>query len=343
MKALMKTAPGVGNLEVRDIPEPKAGPGQVVIEVAKTGICGTDIHIQRGEYACAPPMVLGHEVTGRVADLGPGVGGLTTGQRVITETYFHTCGICRACQEGRINLCPERRSIGTHVNGGFTKYLLVPAIKVHALPDSIDDTSAALTEPLACCVHGVVELARVIPSDVVVLSGPGAIGLLCLQVAKAAGATLVAVGTAADEGRLELAKKLGADHVLVAGRDDLEKRIADLTGGTGADVTIEAAGAGPSVNQCLKLVRRGGTFCQVGLFGAPVTLDYDLIPMKELRLIGSFAQVPSSWLRALSLMATGQVKTAPLVTSERPITEWQSAFDAFFTRRECKMILTPAE
>lgn len=343
MKALMKMEPGVGNLAVRDIPEPKAGPGQVVIEVAKTGICGTDIHIQRGEYSCAPPMVLGHEVTGRIAEIGPGVSSLTTGQRVITETYFHTCGTCRACLEGRINLCPERRSIGTHVNGGFTKYLLVPAIKVHPLTESIDDTSAALTEPLACCVHGVLELARVTSSDVVVLSGPGAIGLLCLQVAKAAGATLVAVGTAADEGRLELAMKLGADHVLVAGRDDLDKHIADLTGGTGADVTIEAAGAGASVNQCLRLVRRGGTFCQVGLFGGPITFDYDLIPMKELRLIGSFAQVPSSWRRALSLMATGQVKTAPLVTSERPITEWQSAFDAFFTRRECKMILTPAD
>jgi L-iditol 2-dehydrogenase len=343
MKALMKTAPGPGNLEIRDIPEPTPGPGQVVIEVGKTGICGTDIHIHRGEYGCVPPMVLGHEVMGRIAEVGGGVAGLTVGQRVITETFFHTCGTCRACREGRINLCPDRRSIGTHVNGGFTRYLVVPAIKVHPLPDSIDDTSAALTEPLACCVHGVLELAGVTPADVVVLSGPGAIGLLCLQAAKAAGATLVAVGTAADEGRLDLAKKLGADHVLAVGRDDVERRVADLTGGMGADMTIEAAGAGPSVNQCLRLVRKGGTFCQIGLFGAPISVDYDLIPMKELRVIGSFAQVPSSWHRALDLMAAGKVKTAPLVTSERPITEWQDAFDDFFTRRECKMLLTPAD
>lgn len=339
----MKTAPGVGNLEIRDLPEPSAGPGQVVIEVVKTGICGTDIHIQRGEYNCAPPLVLGHEVVGRIAEVGPGVTGLNRGDRVVTETYFHTCGRCRACLEGRINLCPERRSIGTHVNGGFTKYLLVPAVKIHRLPDGIDDTSAALAEPLACCVHGVLELAGVTSGDVVVMSGPGAIGLLCMQVAKAAGGTVVAVGTAADEGRLELARTLGADHVVVAGRDDVGRFVADLTDGLGADLTIEAAGVGASVNQCLTLLRRGGTFCQIGLFGAPITIDYDLIPLHEIRLVGSFAHLPSSWRRGLRLLAEGQVKTGPLVTSERPITEWQAAFDAFSTRRECKMLLTPAD
>lgn len=343
MKALMKTAAGVGNLEIRDLPEPSAGPGQVVIEVVKTGICGTDIHIQRGEYNCAPPLVLGHEVVGRIAEVGPGVTGLNRGDRVVTETYFHTCGRCRACLEGRINLCPERRSIGTHVNGGFTRYLLVPAVKIHRLPDTIDDTSAALAEPLACCVHGVLELAGVTSGDIVVMSGPGAIGLLCLQVAKAAGGTVIAVGTAADEGRLELARTLGADHVVVAGRDDVSQFVADLTDGLGADLTIEAAGSRPSVNQCLTLLRRGGTFCQIGLFGAPITIDYDIIPLHEIRLVGSFAHLPSSWRRGLRLLAEGQVNTAPLVTSERPITEWQAAFEAFSTRQECKMLLTPAD
>jgi L-iditol 2-dehydrogenase len=342
MKGLVKTAPGAGNLEIRDLPEPTAGPGQVVVEVAATGICGTDIHIQRGEYACVPPVVLGHEVSGRIADVGPGVTGLKEGDRVTTETYFHTCGRCRACLEGRINLCPERRSIGTHVNGGFARYLLVPAVKIHVLPDSIDDTSAALTEPLACCVHGVLELTGPLPSDVVVVSGPGAIGLLCMQVAKAAGATVVAVGTASDEGRLELAKRLGVDYAIVVGRDDVGQFVRDITGGVGADMTVETAGAAPSVAQCLQLVRRGGTFCQVGLFGTPITLDYDLIPLREIRLVGSFAQVPSSWNRALALMADGKVQTRPLVTSQRPLTAWQDAFDAFSTRRECKMVLTPA-
>ncbi len=235
MKALMKTAPGAGNLEIRDIPEPVAGPGQVVVEVVATGICGTDIHIERGEYLSVPPVVLGHEVSGRVAEIGAGVSGLTVGDRVTTETYFHTCGKCRACLSGHINLCPERRSIGTHVNGGFARYVLVPAIKVHRLPESIDDVSAAMTEPLACCVHGVLELAGVTPGDVAVLSGPGAIGLLCMQVAKAAGATLVVIGTAADEGRLDLARRLGADHTIVAGRDDIAGFVKELTDGVGAD------------------------------------------------------------------------------------------------------------
>jgi L-iditol 2-dehydrogenase len=342
MKALMKVAPGPGNMEIRDIPEPVAGPGQVVLEVVATGICGTDIHIERGEYTSVPPVVLGHEVSGRVAELGEGVSGLSVGDRVTTETYFHTCGKCPACLAGRINLCPERRSIGTHVNGGFTRYVVVPAIKVHRLPDNVDDVSAAMTEPLACCVHGVLELAGVTPGDVAILSGPGAIGLLCMQVAKAAGATLVVVGTASDEGRLDLARRLGADHTLVVGRDDVAGFVKERTDGLGADITIEAAGAGPSVAQCLRLVRRGGTFCQMGLFGVPITIDYDLIPLHEIRLIGSFAQIPSSWTRALTLMAEGKVRTRPLISSQRPITAWQDAFGAFFTRQECKMLLTPA-
>jgi L-iditol 2-dehydrogenase len=343
VKGLMKTAPGAGNLAVRDLPEPAAGPGQVVIEVAATGICGTDIHIERGEYACRPPVVLGHEVAGRIAEVGAGVTGWRTGDRVTTETYFSTCGQCRACLSGHINLCPQRQSIGTHVNGGFTRYLLVPAAKLHHLPDHVDDTSAALTEPLACCVHGVLELAGVTPGDVAVLSGPGAIGLLCMQVAKSAGATLVVVGTASDEGRLALARRLGADHTVVVGQDDPDALVRDLTEGTGADLVIETAGAAPSVAQCLRLVRRGGTFCQVGLFEAPITFDYNLIPMHEIRLIGSFAQIPSSWTRALALLADGKVQTAPLVTSHRPITAWSEAFGAFFTRQECKMVLTPAD
>ncbi len=343
MKGLVKTAPGPGNLEIRDVPEPTAGPGQVVIEITATGICGTDIHIQRGEYACVPPVVLGHEIAGRIAEVGPGVTGVRVGDRVTTETYFSTCGTCRACLSGQINLCPQRKSIGTHVNGGFTRYVLMPAVRVHPLPDSIDDRSGALSEPLACCVHGVLELAGVSPGDVVVLSGPGAIGLLCLQVAKAAGGTLVALGTPADEGRLALARQLGADVTLVVGRDDVAAAVRDLTDGVGADLAIEAAGAAPSVAQCLRLVRRGGTLCQVGLFGTPVTLDYDLIPLHEIRLVGSFAHVPSAWTRALALVASGKVRPAPLVTSVRPITAWQEAFEAFATRRECKMLLTPAD
>lgn len=347
MKALVKIAPGPGNMELRDLPEPQAGPGQVLIEISATGICGTDIHIYRGEYGCFPPVVVGHEVAGRIAEIGPSLGSLAAslkiGDRVTTETFFSTCGRCPACRGGRPNLCPDRRSIGTHVNGGFARYVVVPAANIHLIPNDVPDVAAALIEPLACCVHGVLDLATVTAGDVVLISGPGAIGLLCLQVARSAGATTIVCGTASDEGRLQLATRLGADQTVVVGREDLSQVVGDLTGGLGVDIAVEAAGVGPSIEQCLRAVRRGGTLAQMGLFGAPVTVDYDLIPMREIRVVGSFAQVPSAWSRAIKLLADGRVQTDVLVTRLSPLTDWQDAFERFASRQECKIVLRPVD
>src|SRR5579859_6486554 len=177
MKAVMKFAPGDGNVEVRDIPEPRAAAGQVMIAVRAAGICGTDLHILHDEFRSFPPVVLGHEVSGEVVEVGDGVERVHAGDRVTTETYFSTCGVCRFCRAGRINLCPHRRSIGSAVNGGFTSYLIVPERNVHVLPEGVSYLAGALTEPLACVVHGALEGPRLTPEDVVVIAGPGAIGL----------------------------------------------------------------------------------------------------------------------------------------------------------------------
>jgi L-iditol 2-dehydrogenase len=138
MQAIMKIAPGPGNVVVRDIPEPVAGLGQVKLRVRAAGLCGTDIHIDKGEFRSWPPVVLGHEVAGEIAELGEGVTGLSLGQRVTTETYFSTCGACRYCRGGHANLCLSRRSIGSAVNGGFTDYVVVPAANIHPLPENVD-------------------------------------------------------------------------------------------------------------------------------------------------------------------------------------------------------------
>src|SRR5205085_1269525 len=141
---------GVGNVEVRDIAEPSTPPGHVKIAVQVAGICGTDLHIYYDEYRSWPPVVLGHEVAGCVAEVGSGVERVRPGDRVTTETYFYTCGACHFCRAGRINLCPERRSIGSAVHGGFTSHLVVPERNVHVLPEGIGYLAGALTEPLAC-------------------------------------------------------------------------------------------------------------------------------------------------------------------------------------------------
>jgi L-iditol 2-dehydrogenase len=343
MKAVVKTAPGVGNVALVDVDEPATPPGHVKIAVKTAGICGTDLHIYYDEFRSWPPVVLGHEVSGEVVEVGDGVRDVTVGDRVTTETYFSTCGVCRFCRTGRINLCPERRSIGSAVNGGFTSYLVVPERNVHRLPDSVSFLAGALTEPLACVVHGALELPKVAPGDLAVIAGPGAIGLLTLQVVKAAGAQVVVLGADADERRLGMATTLGADHTFNVQRDDVSEAIGDLTSGLGADIVYECSGAGAAATTLLDLVRRGGQYGQIGLFGKPVAWNLDQVCFKELTVTGSNASVPSAWERALALLGQGVVRTETLVTGLFPLREWRAAFDAFEERSGIKTVLCPVE
>ena len=168
---------------------------------------------------------------------------------------------------------------------------------MHLLPDGVDEWAGALTEPLACCVHAL-ENTKVEPSDVTVVTGPGAIGLLMLQVIKAAGAQAVVIGTESDGPRLELARQLGADEVLAVGRDDPQRAIAERSDGLGADVVFECSGAGPGAQTALELVRHQGRYVQVGLFGRPVVWDLEQVCVKELQVQGTFATVSSSWRKA---------------------------------------------
>ena len=343
MQAVMKLEPGVGNVGIRDIPEPIPAAGQILIKVAAAGICGTDLHIYHDEFATKPPVVLGHELSGVIVALGDGVEGVTLGTRVTTETYFSTCGVCRLCRSGHENLCWQRHSIGSAVNGGFTSYVVVPGKNVHVLPDHLSFEAGALTEPLACVLHGVLSTPTVRPGDVAVIAGPGAIGLLTLQVVKAAGATVIMLGTSADKYRLELAQRLGADHTLNIEQEDPELLVRALSvEGLGADVVYECTGAGPAAAQLLKLVRRRGRYVQIGLFGKTISWDLEQVCYKELIVTGSNASVPPAWLKALQLLATGAVKPDLLITDCFPLSEWQKAFGMFERKEGVKLLLTPA-
>ncbi|MEW5956953.1 MAG: zinc-binding dehydrogenase [Chloroflexota bacterium] len=342
MKGVAKTAPGEGNVALIDAPEPQVIPNHVVIEVSAAGICGTDLHIYHDEFKSNPPVIMGHELAGVVVEVGDGVNTCQPGDRVTSETYFYVCGQCQFCRDGFVNLCPHRRSIGSKANGAFTRYLLVPQHNIHHLPANVDEQTGALTEPLACCVRAL-ELTRVEPGETAVISGPGTIGLLTMQVVKAAGARVIVLGTNADETRLAKAGELGADFVFNVQAGDTAAAIRDLTNGLGADVVFECAGAGPSARHCLELVRRQGRYAQVGLFGKLITWDLEQVCYKELRVSGSNATVPSAWRKALALLASGQVQIRPLISDVLPITEWQHAFDLFEQRTGFKLLLTPVD
>ncbi len=341
MPAVMKTARGEGNVALREAPVPEPGPGQVLLAVRAAGICGTDLHIYHDEYPTQPPVILGHELAGEVAAVGEGVAGVKPGARVTTETYFHLCGTCRFCRGGQPNLCPERRSIGSGVNGGFAPYVVVPERNVHMLPEGLSFREAALPEPLACVVHGALELPKVTAGDIAVIAGPGAIGLLTLQAAQAAGASVIVLGTNVDHRRLDLARELGAAAAIDIGEEDAAPIVQSLTGGWGADVVFECSGAGPAALGLLAHLRRGGQYAQIGLFGKPVAWDLDQVCLKELRVTGSNASIPSAWRTALRLLAEGRVQTAPLISDVFPLAGWDEAFARFERREGVKVMLEP--
>ena len=345
MKAIVKYARGKGSVEIRDVTEPVPGPGQVKVEVQAAGVCGSDLHIYHDEIAIPiePPVVMGHEFSGVIVELGAGVEGLQLGDRVTCETTAWSCGRCLHCRLGHTNMCASRKVVGYAMDGCFARYCVVNEHQVHRLPDNVDFRAGALTEPLACCVHAVLELTTISAGDVVVLTGPGSIGLLSLQVVKAAGGYALMCGTSQDAERLKLAQQLGADLIVNVENDDALEQISQLTDSQGADVFLECAGAPPAARFGLEVTRRGGQYTQVGLFSSPFELKFDLIAYKELRVTGSLGQRWTSWQRALALMAQGQVDTRPLVSHVLPLTEWREAFRLFEEKQGLKIVLEPAD
>ena len=329
MIGLAKLAPGEGNVDLAERPERPPGPGEVALDVHAAGICGTDLHIWLGEYDSVPPVTMGHEVCGTVAGLGEGVDDSWLGARVAVETFFSTCGTCAYCRAGRLSVCEQRRSIGTHVDGGFAPRLVVPERNLHRVPDGMPDAAAALAEPLACVCNSLLEPSRIRHTDEVLVIGPGAIGLIAAQVAASCNARRVTVrGTERDGARLALAEQLGFETSVGGAAPE-------------ADVVVECSGAGAGIADALRAARRRGRIVQMGLRGADVTIPYDLICFHELTVSAGFASNPASWRQATVLLHAGAVVLSPLVTEVVPLRDWRRAFEASRAGEGVKYVLDP--
>jgi L-iditol 2-dehydrogenase len=326
---LTKVAAGEGFVDLAERPVREPDAGEVALDVRAVGICGTDLHIWLGEYPSVPPVTMGHEVCGVVAAVGEGVGSEWLGARVAVETFFSTCGVCAFCRAGKLSVCERRRSIGTHVDGGFAPRLVLPARCLHRVPETLPDAAAALSEPLACVCNSLLDPNAVQPGDDVLVIGPGAIGLIAAQVARACGGRVVVRGAPRDEARLALAGELGFE-TSVAGDP-----------APPADVVVECSGAEPGIADALRAARRRGRIVQMGLRGADLTLPYDLICFHELTVTAGFASNPASWRRAMKLLAAGEVQLAPLVTEVLPLADWRRAFDASRAGEGVKFVLDP--
>jgi L-iditol 2-dehydrogenase len=345
MKALVKYAKGNGNLEIRDVPIPEPGPGQVKIEVKVAGICGSDLHIYHDDIAIPvnPPVVLGHEFSGVVAAVGEGVTTCKPGDRVVSETAYSYCTECALCKSGFYNLCNQRKTLGYWYNGVFAKYTLVPQERIHILPEEIDFVAGAMLEPLACVTHAFFDLANVESTDVVLVSGPGPIGIMTALVAKSQGAYVILSGTTIDKDRLKLAKSLGVDYTVNIEKQDLSSLVDEVTAGVGVDAVFECSGSDAATNAGLRLCKKRGYFVQVGLGGKPIMFDIESVCFREIQLSGSLGSRFASWDKAIKLAASGKVNLLPLASHTMPITEWQGAFELFEKKLCNKVILTPVD
>lgn len=343
MKALVKFKDGEGNMELREVPEPSAGNGEVKIQVEAAGICGSDLHIMHGDIGIPtrPPFVVGHEFSGVVVEVGPGVKGFKEGDRVTAENSRVVCERCVCCRTGNYNLCSERLATGYAFDGAFARYCVVPENRVHALPDNVDFITGALSDPSACVYHAVQELTGIDAGDKVLITGPGPMGLFSVQYAKANGGEVIVTGLKQDAPRLELAKELGADLTIVLGEEEPAERLAAAYGSPECDVALECSGKEPAAQLALALLRKQGKYTQIGIFGRPVTIDLDQIIYKEIQMIGSFSQKYTAWREAIKLASLGAIKVKPLVTHMLSLDDWRAGFEKFESGEAIKVVFEP--
>jgi threonine 3-dehydrogenase len=341
MRALAKERPGPG-VELVQRPVPQPGPGEVLLQMEAASICGTDIHLFHWDPWAAeilkPPIILGHELAGRVAAMGEGVTRVREGDLVGVESHIvdWTCAQCRA---GQMHLCRNLRVFGAHVDGGFAEYVVVP--EANAIESNgLDPAVVALQEPMGNAVHAA--FVEPIEGRSVAVTGCGPIGLLSVAIAKASGATWV-VATDVEPYRLEIARRMGADLALDARDPDTVQRVEEATNGDGVEVVLEMSGSRQALDQALEFVTRGGRISLLGIFASPVEVHMsDLVIQKGLRLYGVYGRkIYETWERTQSLLRSGAVDPTPLITHRFDLADWEQAFDLVASRHAGKVVLLP--
>ncbi len=345
MKALLLTAPS--KLELVDFPAPLPADDEVVVRVHACGICGSDIHGWDGSTGRRnPPLIMGHEASGEVISTGPRVSGWRAGDRVTFDSTI-SCGVCRFCQTGQVNLCENRRVVGVSPveykqHGAFAEQLAVPDRILYRIPDTLTYEQAAMVEPVSIAIHAV-QRTQIAPNSTAVVIGSGMIGLLVIQALRWAGAKQVVAVDLADN-RLTLARQLGATHTINSGKEDVAAEINRITGGLGADTAFEVVGFTATLNLALAVLKRGGTCVLVGNL-SPKTQDFPLqaVVTKELTLLGSCSSA-GEYPLCLELIAKGAINVKPMIETVAPLADGAAWFERLSAKdggRYMKVILRP--
>lgn len=340
MKAIVKTGDKPGSYQVMDMPVPKVKAGEVLIKIKATGLCYSDISILNGLYKgrkpVPNPLIMGHEGAGILAELGAGVSGISVGERVAFEP-LSGCGICHNCRVGNKNMCTDWNHVGITYDGTFAEYMVIPAKQIHHLPDSIDFADAALLEPLGLVARSI-EHVRPQIGETAVIIGPGTVGLLHLQALKASGVTrIIVIGLEADKFRFDIAKGLGATHIVNAGKEDPVKAVMEITNGLGADILIETASSPKVWDYMLDLVASKGRLSCFGLYP-----EANFQPLKVIRsgitIYGDVAFLERHFIQAINWLESGKVSGQALVTKRFSLDEAGLAFEAFRAKETVKCL-----
>jgi L-iditol 2-dehydrogenase len=333
------------NLQMRDVPEPEIGTRDVLIHVKACGICGSDVHGYDGSTGRRiPPLIMGHEAAGLVAKIGPEVRSVRVGDRVTFDSTV-SCGNCRFCSTGDVNLCDNRQVLGVSCddyrrNGAFAEYVSVPEHIVYALPDSLAYEKAALIEAVSVAVHAA-KITEIQPGSSAVVIGAGMIGLLAIQAFRVFGCGKV-IAVDLEESKLELARQLGADEAFLGADPELLTKLKTATGGYGPDIAVEVVGAQKSILTAIEAVRRGGTVTLIGNLAPRVEIPLQIVVTRQLRLLGSCASA-GEYGECIALMESGAINVDPLISALAPLSEGAEWFNRLYTREPglMKVILQP--
>jgi L-iditol 2-dehydrogenase len=345
MKALLLS--GYSKLAVTDLPEPTAGPGEVLVEVAACGICGSDVHgYDGGSGRRIPPLVMGHEAAGVVAAIGAGVNKFAVGDRVTFDSTVY-CGECDFCLRGEVNLCDNRQVIGVSCAdfrraGAFAEYVSVPERIVYRLPDQLPFEEAAMLEAVSVALHAVA-VSDLKGGESTLVIGAGMIGLLTLQAARAAGCTPIFVADV-DATRLKLAEEMGADATILASGAVMVEEVLRRTGRRGVDLVLEAVGRDETITAAVDAVRKGGTVTLIGNITPQVKLPLQKVVSRQIRLQGSCAS-SGEYPEAIRLISNGKIRVRPLITAVAPLTDGARWFERLHAREPnlMKIVLDPRQ
>ena len=343
----------INDIRVEEVARPTAGPGEAVIRITLTTICGTDLHILRGEYPVKPGLVIGHEPVGVIAELGPGVTGYEIGDRVLVGAIT-PCGQCRACLSAQWSQCGHGQGVeaiggwrfGNTINGAQAEYLLVPNAQANLakIPDDLADEQVVLLADIASTGFSGAESANIRLGDTVAVFAQGPIGLCATAGAKLMGASLI-IGVESDAARMKMARQMGADVVLDPTQCDVVAEIKRLTGG-GADVAIEALGLQVTFENCLRCLRPGGTLSSLGVYSGKLQVPYDAFAagLGDYRIVTTLCPGGKERMRRLmSIVQSGRFDPTPLLTHHFSLDQIVEAYDLFGSRRDgvLKVVIKP--